>query len=115
MALALALCLAAFAALSVAMERHHAQVFGAGASAVRRQALRVLGWALLFAALWASVVTFGWGTGLVAWCAGLTTAGLLVAWLLRYRAAWLLRVAGCALALAALVQIGVVNFWPKVG
>ena len=84
-----ALCLTAFTALSVAMERHHAQVFGA-ARARRPFAWRNLGWTLLAASVAYAIYVFGVGVGLVVWCGALTIAGVVVAWLLPYRPRWLL-------------------------
>lgn len=96
-----ALCLAAFTALSVAMERHHAQVFGA-VRARRPFAWRSLGWALLAASVAYAIYVFGFGIGLVMWCGSLTLAGGLVAWLLPYRPRWLLSVTS-AMSVAALL------------
>ncbi len=79
-----ALCLAAFSALSLAMERHHVQVFGTNV-AKRQLTWRSLGWTLMLAAAIYSIHSLGIGIGLVLWCGVLTIAGVLVAWLLPYR------------------------------
>jgi hypothetical protein len=101
-----ALSLAAFAALGLAMERHHTQVFGAGAfNATRQRALRIGGWALLAASAALCLSAFGVGMGLVAWCGLLTAAGIVVAWLLPYRARWLPWVAGASLPVALLGMV----------
>lgn len=84
--LAATLAYAGFAALCLAMERHHGEVFGTRRIPPRRRiALRVVGWLLLAASLPACVAGWGWAFGTVAWCGVLTAAALLVVLLLPYR------------------------------
>ena len=86
-----ALCLAAFALLALAMDRHHAQVLGhAPPSTARRRLLRTAACALLVAAGGLCLRAHGTGVGLVTWCALLNVAGLAVGWLLAYQPRWLL-------------------------
>jgi Protein of unknown function (DUF3325) len=49
----------------------------------------------------------GIGVGLVLWCGLLTAAGLVVAWLLAYRARWLPSLGGGALVCAAVSLVAV--------
>ena len=84
--LALALGLAGFAALAVAMDKHHAQVFpGRVPTHGQRVACRTGGALLLLASAAACMRDHGIGVGLVLWCGVLTAAGLAVAGLLALR------------------------------
>lgn len=80
-----ALCLAGFAVLALATDRAQQDLLGRELPATTTRRLRVLGWALLTAALWLAVAALGWGLGLVAY-SGHTSAGAalvfvaLVAW-----------------------------------
>lgn len=95
MLLALLLCYTGFTALCLSLDRHHADLLGRKPSALRRLVLRLGGGLLLALSLWAAVATFGWGRGLVEWCAVLMISALLLVWLVAYRPRW-------ALAMAAL-------------
>ncbi|MFT3719529.1 MAG: DUF3325 domain-containing protein [Pseudorhodoferax sp.] len=74
----LLLCTAGFGALALAMDRHQQDVFGRELPARAGRALRVLGWALLAAALWRAVAAQGWGLGLVAYSGHTSAAAGLV-------------------------------------
>lgn len=99
------LAYAGMAALCLAMDRHHGQVFGGRepSSGLRAQ-LRVAGAALLVAALSASLLAWGSGVGWVVWlgclsAGALLTAGLWSAW---PRTAAAVAVPGAAWGLVAL-------------
>jgi hypothetical protein len=64
-AFALVLCVAAFACLALAMERHQETVFGASLTATASRILRCAGWCVLLIALWIVVAARGWALGLV--------------------------------------------------
>lgn len=68
------LCVAAFAALALAMERHQDDLFGAPLAPGRTRGLRAAGWGLLLLALAVVVRSQGWALGLVAY-AGHTSFG----------------------------------------
>lgn len=91
MLLALGLSFAAFAALSLAMEKHQLELHGkAGASAARMRLWRWLGWSLLTAAFVLCVWRNGWAMGPVWWLGAMTVAGLLLAFgLYPYRPRWI--------------------------
>jgi len=76
---------AGMAALSLAMDRHHAQATGRSEpTRMRRTGLRTAGAFMLIASLGSSVLTYGWGVGTAAWCGWLTAGALPVALLLTY-------------------------------
>jgi hypothetical protein len=103
-AVVVALCWAAFTALALALERHHAQVFGAPAARRReRWGWRSAGVALLVAAATAAVGLDGPGVGLVLWCGALTIAGLGVSAVLAWRPTAALHAGGTALVAALLL------------
>ena len=82
---ALVLSVTAMAALSLAMDRHYAHVFGQPEPPrLHRIALRTVGWFMLAASLWPCVEGWGLGVGLVAWCAWLAVASQAVALALSY-------------------------------
>jgi hypothetical protein len=109
---ALLLTQAALTALCLAMPKHHAQVWQHEGSPGRRTLLRAAGWLALWLAAAICVVADGVGVGLVLWCALLTVAGSVVAWLLPYRPRWIpvlgvgALLAGAAAALAAFGWLG---------
>lgn len=83
---AIALAYAGFAALCLAMERHHGEVFGTRRIPPRRSiALRLSGWALLAVSFPTCIADWGWAFGSVAWCGVLTAAALPIVLLLPYR------------------------------
>jgi hypothetical protein len=87
-------CVAAvlgFAALALALNRHHQQVWRRAPSRRRQTLLRFAGWALLLAALWGCIAHAGWASGLVWWTGLLSGAALLVTLLLAYRSNWIAR------------------------
>ena len=84
-ALCTALAYTAFAALCLAMPRHHEQVFGRhSVPARRRYALTGLGWMLLAASALSVIHTQGWGLGLILWTGILTATALPLSLLLTY-------------------------------
>lgn len=96
---ALGLCFAGMAALSLAIDRHHRQVYGDDAPPRKRYLLRVAGTLLLVLAVVPCVVLWGAGAGLVAWIGMLTIGALLAAGLLPY---WPRRIVPLAAATGAL-------------
>ena len=100
---ALALCFAGMAALSLAMDRHYAQLTGRDEPSRRhRIGLRIAGWLLLALSLWPCISGWGLSVGLVAWCGWLTAGGLLVAWTLPYIPRWTAGAAAASGAVAVL-------------
>lgn len=83
--IALALAHAGFWALSLAMERHHEEVFATRRIPPRRAlALRLAGWGLLALSAPAAFAAAGAVTGAILWCGVLTAAALPCALLLAY-------------------------------
>lgn len=106
--LLLALSFSGFAALCLAMERHHQDVHGRKpVPAARLRRLRVLGWAVLTLAFALAIVIADWNIGPVLLLGALTlSGGVLVYGLLPYRPQWIVP-AAVALPLLALVLLGV--------
>ena len=83
-ALMFVLCLAGFAALALAMERHQDDLFGRALAPRRTRALRSVGWAALLLALAVAVQAKGWSLGLVtlsghtSLCAAIVCVALIV-------------------------------------
>lgn len=75
---ALLLSYAGMAGLCLAMDRHHAQVWGRDATAAARWGLRVVGGALLAAAVLPCVGGWGGSVGSVVWLGFLSVGALLV-------------------------------------
>lgn len=73
-----------FAALALAMDRHHRQVRKRTPTGRQRVFLRVTGVVGLTAALALCVVGAGWGTGVVVWLGLLTVAALAMVLTLTY-------------------------------
>lgn len=90
--LAFAAAVLGFAALALALNRHHQQVWRRAPSRQRQNLLRFAGWALLLAALWVCIAHAGWASGLVWWTGLLSGAALLVTLLLSLRSGWLAHV-----------------------
>ncbi len=63
--LAFLLCIGAFGALALAMERHQQAIFGVSLPRSRTRLLRAAGWLGLVLALWILVAHRGWALGLV--------------------------------------------------
>jgi len=101
-----ALALPAFAALSLAMERHQEQVFGRTLARRASRSWRAGGVALLALSL-ACCAAAGWSgaVAVTAWMGLLTFGALLTGWMLAYLPRQLLRVAGAALGVATLAAI----------
>ena len=78
------LCLLAFAALALAMERHQESLFGRALASGRTRSLRIAGWGALALALLVVVRAQGWALGLVSYsghtslAAGIVFSALLV-------------------------------------
>jgi hypothetical protein len=84
------LCVAAFACLAMAMERHQEMVLGASLTATASRILRCAGWCVLLIALWLAVAARGWALGLVCYSGFTSMAagivyGLLIVWDCRKR------------------------------
>jgi len=90
--LALVSSFTGFAALALALNRHHKQVWRREPSRRRQWVLRLAGWGLLLASLGLCQAQVGWASGLVWWAGLLTVAALLVIFLLTYRPNWLAHV-----------------------
>lgn len=71
-------------ALCQGLERHYKQVWGKPPTLMLRRALRLAGWLLLIASLWASAQAWGWAMGPVGWFGLLSLSGLALALLLPY-------------------------------
>lgn len=106
--LLLALSFSGFAALCLAMERHHQDVYGRKpVPAPRLRRLRVLGWVVLTLAFALAVGIADWNIGPVLLLGALTVSGgVLVYGLLPYRPQWVVP-AAVALPLLALALLGV--------
>lgn len=103
----LALAYSAWVALSLAMDRHYADIHGRGAepSAGLRQRGRWLGALALSAAFAVCVRDNGWGIGPVAWLGAMTIAALLLVLQLCYAPKSVARVARPALILASVLSV----------
>jgi hypothetical protein len=103
----LALTYSAWVALSLAMDRHYADINGRGTepSAVVRKRGRLLGTLALTAAFAVCVRDSGWGIGPVAWLGTMTIAALLIVLQLCYAPRTLLRTGKPALWVAGVLVI----------
>lgn len=81
-----ALAFSGFAATSITMDRHYADIHGRGkeASAATRLRLRILGWTGLLLSFMACIGASGWHLGPVLWCGILSIAAWTVTLLLQY-------------------------------
>jgi hypothetical protein len=68
------LCLLAFTALALAMERQQKDIFERPLSSGTTRLLRIVGWGALVVALWLVVERQGWALGLVSY-SGYTSVG----------------------------------------
>lgn len=102
---ALGLAYAGMASLSLAMDRHHGQVFGRDAAPTLRRALQLAGSVLLALAIWPCVAGWSATVGVVAWLGFLSAGALGVALLLPYAPRLLFRssLLAAVAALAGLV------------
>lgn len=85
--LALLLALVGFACLSLAMDRHHRDVFGALPVARLRRLFRLGGWAALMAAVGCCIVGWGVAYGVIAGCGIFAVGAALPLLWLSYRTA----------------------------
>ncbi|CAN5325981.1 hypothetical protein BH10PSE18_BH10PSE18_20920 [soil metagenome] len=83
--LAFGLAYAGMAALCLAMDRHHAQVWRRDASPAFRRALQAAGWTLIALAAVPCVRSWGGSVGTVLWLGWLSAAALALVLLLSYR------------------------------
>ncbi len=104
---ALALAYSGMAGLCLAMQRHHAQVWGRDVTSARRLVLRGGGAVLLVLALLPCIRAWGVGIGIVAWLGFLSAGALLLTGLLPYAARLAPALGGLAapLALAGLCMM----------
>ncbi|WP_146198087.1 DUF3325 domain-containing protein [Caulobacter endophyticus] len=72
--LAFLFCMGGFAALSLAMPRHHAALVGGPLASRRRLGLKLAGWSGLALGLAASLAAWGLAWGVIGWLGLLTTA-----------------------------------------
>ena len=81
-----ALAFSGFAATSITMDRHYADIHGRGkeAHAATRLRLRALGWIGLLLSFMACIGASGWHIGPVLWCGILSLAAWTVTLLLQY-------------------------------
>ncbi len=100
---ALMLAQGALTALCLSMPKHQAQVWRHEGSPRRRALLRAAGWIGVLSTATLCIAADGVGVGLVMFCAVVTLAGSCVAWLLPYRARWV--VAGAAAAACGAVLV----------
>ncbi|WP_312436435.1 DUF3325 domain-containing protein [Janthinobacterium sp.] len=103
---ALGLTYAGMASLSLAMDRHHGQVFGRDAAPSVRRALQLAGSVLLALAIWPCVAGWSATVGVVAWLGFLSAGALAVALLLPYAPQLLFRSSLLA-AVAALAGLAI--------
>ncbi|AKZ61292.1 hypothetical protein F506_00190 [Herbaspirillum hiltneri N3] len=103
----LALTYSAWVALSLAMDRHYADIHGRSAepSAMLRRRSRLLARLALVVAFAVCVRDSGWGIGPVAWLGTMTIAALLIVLQLCYAPRSLLRTGKPALWVAGLLTI----------
>ncbi|MCC7645742.1 MULTISPECIES: DUF3325 domain-containing protein [unclassified Janthinobacterium] len=103
---ALGLSYAGMASLSLAMDRHHGQVWSRDAAPGVRRALQLAGAVLLALAIWPCVAGWSVTVGIVAWLGFISAGALLVALLLPYAPRLLLRssLLAAVAALAGLVM-----------
>ena len=103
----LALTYSAWVALSLAMDRHYADINGRGAepSAILRKRGRWLGTLALTAAFAVCVRDSGWGIGPVAWLGTMTVAALLIVLQRCYAPRTLLRTGKPALWVAGMLTL----------
>lgn len=83
-ALALSLAYSGFAGICLAMQRHHRQACGRDIGPTAQTGCRMAGWLLLVSSLAPCFAAWDWATGMVAWFGVLTTAGLMLTFLLPY-------------------------------
>ena len=87
-ALSWALGFSGFVCFSLAMARHHEQVFGRKPAPSRARLLRGGGWVLLALAVLPCVAALGLSVGLAAWCVLLTVAAAPLVVMLSYAPRW---------------------------
>lgn len=102
-----ALAFSGFAATSITMDRHYADIHGRGAepSGATRLRLRTLGWIGLALSFMACIGASGWHIGPVLWCGILSLAAWSVTLLLQYHPRKVLQGAWIGLPAALLATI----------
>ncbi|WP_028604026.1 DUF3325 domain-containing protein [Ottowia thiooxydans] len=103
--IALSLCLAAFTALSLAMERHQEQVFGRTLTRSATMGWRSLGWALLLLSLIPCLALGSASLAITVWLGVLTFGALSLGLLLTYAPRTALPVFGTALIWGTLAWV----------
>ena len=94
--LVFALCYAGLSCLCLAMDRHHAQVWGREATPAARRCLGCIGWLLLGAAMLPCVRGWGGSVGIVVWFGFLSAGALLLVAGLGLAPRWAARAAALA-------------------
>lgn len=103
---AVLLSYAGFAALCLAMEKHHGELLRRKPSRRQRQALAGVGWLLLGLSLAVAVSQAGWAMGMVQWVAGLMASAVLLVWLLPYQPRLALGVAAASVLVSPFAALG---------
>lgn len=99
------LCYPGFAALCLAMDRHHQDLLGGKPGKARQWSLRLAGVALLAAAALLLMASGGWAMGLLRAVALAMASASLLVWLLPYHPRFALRLAVLALPGAVLLAL----------
>ena len=102
--MAMGLSYSGMAGLCLAMDRHHAQVWGRDVRQATRRVFQCLGWLLLALAILPCVQAWGVGVGTVAWFGFLSVGALVLAGLLPYAPRF-------AAGLAPVMAIGAASGW----
>lgn len=107
LALALSSCIAAFAALGLAMDRHYEDSYGRGKEPGPglRRALRLAGTGGLVLSLWACLAAAGTSQGWVFWFGVMTLSALAVVLVLSYAPQRVTRVLQLGAGLAAICAL----------
>lgn len=83
--LAFGLCYAGMAALSLGMEKHHAQVWTDSPKPLQQKLLRIAGWVLILLALVPSITGWNATVGVVTWAGMLSLGAIVFVLLLSYQ------------------------------
>lgn len=104
-ATSLILAFGGFAALALAMDRHHGQMHRGRPAPRLRRLLMAAGWAALVLSAVPSIAAWGWAFGLTGWAGCLTLVATLLALLLTYAPRTALFMAAGAAPLAAVLAL----------